>query len=250
MALKIKGAVFDNDNTVAKIYPDPKTYWLEVFVGTVEECGGKLPEGKELDYMLHYYAGKNFERMLPEIGVKTSWEEFQKAKGAVDERKRLAYIEAGKSVLFDDAIELIRYLDSHGIAIGVATFTNRSVVMAAFDRVPDIPRPAGFFGWEDSLEHDLEKPNPEIAYKVLKQMGVEPEEAIMVGDRITDVELGNQAGMTTFLVKRREEDGPLVDKMERQIEEIRGNMALMEEFVKIPDYQITSLTEIIPIIEG
>lgn len=250
MALQIKGVVFDNDNTIAKIYPDPRKYWEEVFVATVKECGGKIPPGRETEFMLSYYAGKGFHRRLAEIGLKTTWDEFQATKGEVDERKRIAYIKSGKSWLFNDALEFIRYLDARGIVFGVATFTTEAVVMAAFDRVPGLPRPAGFFGWADSLRLELEKPNPEIAHTVLKQMGVKPEESIMVGDRFTDVELGNQAGMYTFLVKRREEDGDMVDVVEREIEEIRGNLARVEEFIKIPDYQVTRLTDIIPILES
>lgn len=249
MALKIKGVVFDNDNTIAKIYPDPKTYWEETFVEAVEECGGKVPEGRETEFMLSYYTGKGFTEKLAEIGLKTSWDEFQAAKGHVDERKRIALIKAGKSRLFDDAVEFVRYLDNHGIKFGVATFTTRLVVKAAFDRVPNLPHPSGFFGWDDSLKLGLEKPNPEIAYMVLRQMGVAPEEAIMVGDRLTDVELGNQCGMITFLIKREEEDGELVGQIEREIEEIRCSMARIEDFNKIPDYQITRLTDIIPILE-
>lgn len=249
MSLLIKAVVFDNDNTIAKIYPDPKIYWKEVFVETVEECGGKVPEGKETEYMLSYYTGKRFMEKLASIGLKTSWDEFQEAKGRVDERKRIASIKAGNSKLFDDAVEFIRYLDTKGIKFGVATFTSRPVVMAAFDQIPDLARPGGFFGWDDSLKLGVEKPNPEIAYLVLRQMGVEPNEAIMVGDRLTDIELGNQAGMITFFIKRREEDGDLVDTLEREIEEIRGNFARVEDFNKIPDYQITKLTDIISILE-
>lgn len=250
MADKIRGVIFDNDNTIAKIYPDPKGYWLEVFLATVEECGGKVPEGREEEYMLAYYTGRNFINRLKELGVTNDWDGFQAAKGRVDERLRVELIKSGKSYLFPDAVELINYLGRAGIKFGVATFTSRPVVMAAFDQLPEVPRPQGFFGWEDSLEKKLEKPNPEIAYMVLKQMGVKPEESIMVGDRLTDVELGNQSGMMSCLVKRFEEDGDLVKNLEREIEEIRGNLGRVEDFNKIPDFQVTSLAELIPVIES
>ena len=246
--MKIRGVVFDNDNTIAKIYPDPRSYWLEVFLDTVKECGGKIPAGRETEYMLSYYSGKGFLNRLAEIGLQTSWDTFQRLKGEVDERKRIAYIKSGHARLFPDAIELIRHLTSQGIGYGVATFSTRKVVMAAFDVIPDLPRPSGFFGWDDSLKHKLEKPNPKIAYRVLKQMKVLPEESLMVGDRLTDIELGNQAGMGTVLVKRVEEDGPLVAQIEREINEIRGNMARLEDFNKVPDHQVASLIEIIALL--
>jgi len=249
MSLDIKGAVFDNDNTIAKIYPDPRTYWKNVFLEIVRECGGRVPPGREDEFMLAYYTGTKFEDKLSEIGLKTSFAEFQAGKGRVDERLRVASIKAGNSKLFDDAVEFIRYLEKKGIKFGVATFTSRPVVMAAFDQIPGLYRPQGFFGWDDSLELGYEKPDPRIAKTVLSQLGVDPRHAIMVGDRLTDVVLGNRAGMTTVLVKRREEDGDeLVDSLEREVEEIKRT-GMIEEFNKIPDYQVTKLTEIIPIIE-
>jgi len=250
MGDRIKGVIFDNDNTLAKVYPGPKGYWLNVFSTTVKELGGSLPAGREEEYMLAYYSEKDFSARLKELGLSGGREAFQAAKMEVDARLRLALIQEGKSHFFPDALELIRYLDRKGIGFGVATFTSRLVVMAAFDRVPGLPRPAGIFGWEDSREKKLEKPDPRIARIVLEQMGVKPENAMMVGDRLTDVELGNRSGMISCLLKREDEDGPLVKVMEREIDEIRGNLSRVEDFDKVPDFQVSGLAELIPIIEG
>ncbi len=248
MAARLKGVVFDNDNTIAKIYPNPKIYWRDVFLKVVEECGGRVPEGKEDEYMLAYYTGKGFIEKLETIGLQTSWDAFQRVKGAVDERERVAYTRAGKAGLFPDAVEIFNYLDRAGIKFAVATFTTKNVVMEAFLQKPGVPRPRGFFDWNDSLRLKLEKPNPRIAEIVLAQLGLEAEETAMVGDRLTDVMMGNLAGMTTFLVKRADEDGPeLVANLEKEIEEARFDP---ESHIKVPDYQVTSLTEIIPILEG
>jgi len=167
-------------------------------------------------------------------------------KGVVDERERVAYTRAGKAGLFPDAVEIFNYLDRAGIKFAVATFTTRNVVMEAFLQKPGVPRPQGFFDWNDSLRLKLEKPNPRIAEIVLEQLGLRGEETAMVGDRLTDVMMGNLAGMTTFLVKRAGEDGEeLVETLEREIEEARFDP---ESHIKVPDYQVTSLTEIIPIL--
>ena len=248
MALNLKGIVFDNDNTIAKIYPNPKVYWQDVFLKVVEECGGKVPEGKEEEYMLSYYTNKGFIEKLETIGLKTSMDEFQKAKGVVDERERVAYTKAGKAGLFPDAVEIFNYLDSNSIAFAVATFTTKPVVMEAFIQKPGVPQPQGFFDWNDSLRLKLEKPNPRIAQIVLDQLGLKAEETAMVGDRLTDIMMGNLAGMTTFLVEREEEDGAdLIATIRKEIEVARFDP---ESMIKVPDYQITKLTDIIPILEG
>ncbi len=248
MGLQLRAVVFDNDNTIAKIFPTPKIYWRDIFLKVVEECGGKVPEGREDEYMLSYYTGKGFIEKLKTIGLKTSLEEFQKLKGVVDERERIAYTRTGKAGLFPDAVKIFEYLSSHDIKYAVATFTTKAVVMEGFRQKQGVEAPLGFFDWNDSLRLKLEKPNPKIAEIVLDQLGVSAEEAAMVGDRLTDVVMGNLAGMTTFLVKRVEEDGrELVETIEKEIEAAKTDP---ESMVKVPDYQITSLTEIIDIIEG
>lgn len=241
MARKYEGVIFDNDNTIAKIYPDPKTYWSDVFVKTVERCGGSVPKGKEEEYMLSYYTGRGFIEKLHTMGLKTTWDEFQKAKGVVDERERVEFIRTGKSRLFPDAVEIMRFLDSNGIKYGVATFTTKTVVLATFEQVPGLPLPQAFFDWNDSLKYQLEKPDPKIAQIVLEQLGVAPEKAMMIGDRLTDVQMGNMAGMTSVLVKRVEEDGDLVAQIEEEIEMAKADP---ETRFKIPALQVTDLTQI------
>lgn len=233
--------MFDNDNTIAKIYPDPRTYWTDVFIKTVEECGGAVPEGKEEEYMLAYYTKKGFMEMLEAVGLKTGWEQFQKAKGLVDERERIKYIQNGQSVLFKDAVDLIRILNERGIRYGVATFTTKRVVLEAFSRLRDLPPPQAFFDWNDSLRDNLEKPDPAIARIILKKLGVSAGSAVMVGDRLTDIQMGNMAGMITVLVKRREEDGDLVTQMEKEIEQAKSDP---EELLIVPDHQVENLMEV------
>ncbi|MDP8247059.1 MAG: HAD family hydrolase [Candidatus Tritonobacter lacicola] len=247
MTLKLRAVVFDNDNTIARIYPSPRIYWRDVFLKVVEECGGKVPEGREDEYMLSYYTGKGFKEKFETIGIKTSKDEFQKVKGIVDERERVAYTKAGKAGLFPDAVEIIEYLEETGIKFAVATFTTKPVVVEAFNQKPGVPRPQAFFDWNDSLRLKLEKPNPKIAKLVLDQLGVAAGDAAMVGDRLTDVMMGNLAGMTTFLVKRIEEDGrEMVELIEKEIEAAKLDP---ESSIKVPDYQVTSLTQIIDLLK-
>lgn len=238
---KTEAVIFDNDNTIAQVYPNPKIYWSDVFVKTVEECGGSVPKGKEEEYMLSYFTNKGFIEKLETIGLKTTWDHFQRAKGIVDERERVKYIRAGHSRLFPDAVAFMRTLNSRGIKYAVATFTTRNVVLEAFKQVGDLPAPHAFFDWNDSLKDKLEKPNSQIALVILDKLKVEPERSIMVGDRLTDIQMGNAAGMRTVLVKRRDQDGDLVDQMEKDIEAARP---ATKSFSIVPDLQVTDLTQI------
>ncbi|MEI6634209.1 MAG: HAD family hydrolase [Chlamydiota bacterium] len=241
MATKMEAVIFDNDNTIAKIYPNPKVYWKDVFVKTVEECGGSIPKGKEEEYMLSYFTNKGFLDKLETIGLKTTWSHFQKMKGVVDERERVRYIRSGHSKLFPDAVKLMRELHEMKIKYAVATFTTKTVVLEAFTQIPGLHPPDAFFDWNDSLRDKLEKPNPRIAKIVLDKLRVSPKKAMMVGDRLTDIQMGNMAGMWTALVKRKAEDGALVDQMEREIETARRDP---ETSHIVPDYQVTDLSQI------
>ncbi len=238
---KTEAVIFDNDNTIAHVYPNPKIYWSDVFVKTVKECGGSIPKGKEEEYMLSYFTNKGFLEKLETIGLKTTWDHFQKAKGIVDERERVKYIRMGRSKLFPDAVAFMRTLNSLGIKYAIATFTTRNVVLEAFKQVCDLPQPHAFFDWNDSLKDKLEKPNPQIALGILEKLRVKPERSIMVGDRLTDIQMGNEAGMRTVLVKRRDQDGDLVDQMEKDIEMAKLDP---EESSIVPDFQVTDLTQI------
>jgi beta-phosphoglucomutase-like phosphatase (HAD superfamily) len=241
MAQKTEAVIFDNDNTIVQIYPNPKLYWIDVFVKSVEECGGSIPKGKEEEYMLSYFINKGFLEKLETIGLKTTWADFQKAKGVVDERERAKYIRSGQSRLFSDAVALIRELSARGIKYAIATFTTKKVVLDAFKQVRGLRPPDALFDWNDSLKDNLEKPNPRIAEIILKKLGVEAGRAIMVGDRLTDIQMGNRAGMRTVLVKRRDQDGDLVDRMEKEIEMARRDPEL---HFQVPDLQVTDLTQI------
>lgn len=241
MSRKTEAVIFDNDNTIARVYPNPRIYWSDVFVKTVEECGGSIPKGKEDEYMLSYFTNRGFLEKLETIGLKTTWDQFQRVKGIVDERERVKYIRMGQARLFPDAVALMRTLGSRGIKYAVATFTTKNVVLEAFKQVGDLPEPYAFFDWNDSLKDKLEKPNPRIALLILEKLGVKPESSIMVGDRLTDIQMGNRAGMRTVLVKRRDQDGDLVSQMEQEIEAARLDS---EASFLVPDFQITDLTQV------
>lgn len=50
-------------------------------------------------------------------------------------------------------------------------------------------------GFEDVTQH---KPHPEIVEKTVAHFDVQPEDAVMIGDTIMDIEAGNSAGVRTI----------------------------------------------------
>jgi histidinol phosphatase-like enzyme len=47
---------------------------------------------------------------------------------------------------------------------------------------------------------ECRKPKPGLVYSAAKELGFDPEEAFVVGDKPCDIDLGRRVGATTFLV--------------------------------------------------
>lgn len=237
----VKALIFDNDNTISKIFPDPKNFWLDVFIKSIKKCGGKLPAGSEHELMIAYYRNDDFAGRMKELGAEVDLDEFNRIKGEVDEEERLITIDKGDAWLFPDAIDTFSWARQRGIRIMVATFTTCRVVEAYFDKA-GITRPDAIFDWNESMRLGWTKPNPRIITHLLEPWGIDPAKAAMLGDRLTDIETGRNAGCKTFLVVRREEDGDYVDVMMEELEKAKSN----PENRKVPHHTVTKLTEAIP----
>lgn len=63
------------------------------------------------------------------------------------------------------------------------------------------------------------KPNPEVAKKYLDEVGIKPEQAVMVGDRpLTDILVGKRLGSKTILVGSINPNENLLTKFVRALE--------------------------------
>ncbi|PKK91144.1 MAG: hypothetical protein CVV64_05080 [Candidatus Wallbacteria bacterium HGW-Wallbacteria-1] len=238
--MKTKAIIFDNDNTIAKIYPDPKNFWLDVFVEALRRCGGVAPQGQAEELMIAYYRNDDFIDKMMHAGVNCDYDEFQRIKGIVDEEFRLKTINEGSSHLFADAVEIFAWARANNMKIMVATFTTREVVEAYFQKA-GLQKPDSIYDWNDSMKYSWKKPDKRIIEHLLDPYGINLDEAIMVGDRITDIQTGKNAGCRSVLVVRKDEDGEYSDVMLREIESEKANSP---ESPKIPDNIIDSLSEL------
>lgn len=103
---------------------------------------------------------------------------------------------------FPDAADVLRALRDAGMRIGL--LTNASSTATMRDRELEA------YGLLDLIDERMTagdaghlKPHPRAFWAVLDRLGVEPEEAVMVGDRLEDdVAGGQQVGMRTVWVRR------------------------------------------------
>ena len=120
--------------------------------------------------------------------------------------------------LYDDVPETFAALRAAGLSIGLVSNSARDV--REFARHHELDVDAGI----SSFHHGRSKPHASIFRAVLDLLGVEPAEAVMVGDQVADdVEGALAAGMRAFLLDR---DG-LHPEFEPRIESLRELPALL-----------------------
>ena len=101
--------------------------------------------------------------------------------------------------LYEEVPEVLRGLHAEGYTIGLISNTQRS--LATFERHFELD---GLFSVAiSSSDHGYMKPHPSIFEEGLRQAGVAPAEAVMVGDSVPhDIEGALRLGMRGVLVER------------------------------------------------
>jgi putative hydrolase of the HAD superfamily len=104
-----------------------------------------------------------------------------------------------KMVLYDDVVPALTNLKEKGLILGLISNVDRDIA--------PFYQKLGLSDWLEvmvtSQEVGFNKPQPEIFLAALKQAGVEPSEAIYVGDQYqTDVVGANKVGMLGILLDR------------------------------------------------
>jgi putative hydrolase of the HAD superfamily len=130
-----------------------------------------------------------------------------------------------KMVLYDDVVPALTNLKEKGLILGLISNVDRDIA--------PFYQKLGLSDWLEvmvtSQEVGFNKPQPEIFLAALKQAGVEPSEAIYVGDQYqTDVVGANKVGMLGILLDRNgllEEitDCPKVRRLTEVAEHLSGD---------------------------
>jgi len=92
-------------------------------------------------------------------------------------------------------LNLIKKLKDNNIKIAVATSSTK-------DRAIQLLKLVDFFDKIDALvtaeDVELHKPNPEIFLKTAEELGVEPENCIVIEDAVNGIQASNSAGMKSI----------------------------------------------------
>ena len=99
---------------------------------------------------------------------------------------------------FEGVFELLAELHRRGHRLGIVTAKRVATVQLAFDRFPLLAELTEVLvGAEDTERH---KPDPEPVLEALRRLGVDPSEAVYVGDSPFDIQAGKAAGAFAIAV--------------------------------------------------
>ena len=168
----------------------------------------------------------DFDRIKAEIGTDQTILEYRATVNADEQRciddilDRHERVAAAESEMMDGAHELLVFLAEHEIHTALLTRNSRRSVDTIMER-------HGLrFEVIVSRDDAPPKPSPEPIWLICRQLGVAPEETLMVGDYLFDIQSGEAAGSMTMLL-----DGPNRHKFDTD-----------------PDFEVSSLHEAIEIV--
>lgn len=102
---------------------------------------------------------------------------------------------ADKSRLYPGILEVLTQLDEQDIPLAIVSNKNESLSRLILESL-------GIDGYFRSISggdtYPERKPSPLPLMRVIQELGVKPEETVMVGDSINDIEAGRQAGIATI----------------------------------------------------
>jgi len=130
--------------------------------------------------------------MLEEAGIEASEKLVMGMLGKMQQLKM-------KLVLFDDVAPALNDLKGRGLVLGLISNVDHDITAMLNE--------LGLPSWLDivvtSLDSGFNKPRPEIFQEALKRAGVQPSEAVYVGDQYqVDCVGANQAGIRGILLDR------------------------------------------------
>ncbi len=160
------------------------------------------------EYIYHEHARASLSQRPKEeqMAVWAQYERILLTEAGIEADDRLILGLVGKmkqfklrQVLFDDVLPALSELKKRGLALGLISNIDKDIT--------PLLENLGLITWLQvvvtSQDTGFNKPNPEIFQEAAERAGVQPREAIYVGDQYQiDVVGANQAGMKGILIDR------------------------------------------------
>jgi 2,3-diketo-5-methylthio-1-phosphopentane phosphatase/HAD superfamily hydrolase (TIGR01509 family) len=179
---QIRGIIFDLDGTLIEAYEAIYLGLREV----LEQFGKEIFAFSDMKK----YLKPDLETTLAQF---FSPEEIQ--KGIPIMRKKYEEVYLDKTHFLDGAREALEALRSRGILLGVASNKFGRFSRGALSHLGVSDYFKSVIGAGDVPRN---KPFPDMIHAVLREMNLAPEEVVFVGDTLTDIDTGKQAGVDVY----------------------------------------------------
>jgi HAD superfamily hydrolase (TIGR01509 family) len=178
----VKAVFLDIDGTLM----DTNYLHIEAWAQAFEEIGTRPPRSK-----IHHEVGKGSDKLIPEFV------EDEKAEQASELHSKYYGELQERGHPLPGAKELITSLAERGYEVWLATSAEPEELE---HHMSELGAEDNIAGVVSSDEAEESKPAPDIFGLALERAGVAPEEAVVVGDSIWDIEAAKEAGVRVAAV--------------------------------------------------
>jgi HAD superfamily hydrolase (TIGR01509 family) len=179
----IKAVFLDIDGTLM----DTNYLHVEAWAQAFEEVGARPPRSR-----IHHEVGKGSDKLIPEF-----LEDDQKAERASELHSEYYAELQERGHPLPGARELVDSLVEGGYEVWLATSAKPEELE---HHMKELGAEGKIAGVVSSDEAEESKPAPDIFGLALERAGVSPEEAVVVGDSIWDIEAAKEAGVRVAAV--------------------------------------------------
>jgi HAD superfamily hydrolase (TIGR01509 family) len=182
--LRVRGVIFDADGTLADSIEH--YYWLACDI--VERAGGPPVPREWVCELMSTGDPDLLRKLLP-----PDFPDAQATLSRIVRERFPAWRRAGGEIEpLPGCVELLRKLHARGQKLGIATSSSHA--LPYLDRWGVRQLFHAIVGREDVARR---KPHPEVILRCLAELGLEPSDAVYVGDSRIDIEAGKAAGLHT-----------------------------------------------------
>lgn len=185
--MTLKLSIWDMDGTIV----DSREVIQTAIVRAFETCGIAPPDYDATRQTIGLGLNEACQRLLP-IGTDEA------RLPSVVEAYRQAFVARRsepdfREPLYDGAVEALERLANDGWLIAMATGKSHRGIRAVFEMHPL----EQYFDTIWCADDGPGKPHPFMVEEAMKAVGAEPQQTLMIGDAIFDIQMGNAAGVET-----------------------------------------------------
>jgi len=178
--------IFDWDGTLM----DSEARIVACARAAAEDIGIRVPPNASVRNIIGLGLKEAFEVLFPEYDNEVM-ERF------VDRyRHYFLHVDKTPSALFDGVEQMLEQLQQQDYLLAIATGKGRP----GLNRVLDETQVGSYFHSTRTADETFSKPNPEMLFQILNELGVEASDALMIGDTEYDLQMATNARMPSLAV--------------------------------------------------